>query len=86
MTIMSTATPKETKEISNIDYFGDPIYTYSLKQGIADGFLAPYKVIRIDLDKDIDGWRPAAKAPPKSPRHTGRGHCVGGVDLGDFVG
>ena len=53
-----TATPKETKEVSNIDYFGDPVYTYSLKQGIADSFLAPYKVIRIDLDKDIDGWRP----------------------------
>jgi type I restriction enzyme R subunit len=53
-----TATPKETKDISNIDYFGEPVYTYSLKQGIADGFLAPYKVIRIDLDKDIDGWRP----------------------------
>jgi type I restriction enzyme R subunit len=53
-----TATPKETKDISNIDYFGDPVYTYSLKQGIADGFLAPYKVIRIDLEKDIDGWRP----------------------------
>jgi type I restriction enzyme R subunit len=53
-----TATPKETIDISNIDYFGDPVYTYSLKQGIADGFLAPYKVIRIDLDKDIDGWRP----------------------------
>ena len=53
-----TATPKETKDISNIDYFGDPIYTYSLKQGIADGFLAPYKVIRIDLDKDILGWQP----------------------------
>jgi len=54
-----TATPKETEEISNIDYFGDPVYTYSLKQGIADGFLAPYKVVRIDLDKDIDGWRPS---------------------------
>ena len=53
-----TATPKETTEISNIAYFGDPIYTYSLKQGIADGFLAPYKVIRIGLDKDLDGWRP----------------------------
>jgi type I restriction enzyme R subunit len=53
-----TATPKETKEISNIDYFGDPIFTYSLKQGIADGFLAPYKVIRIDIDKDVSGWRP----------------------------
>jgi type I restriction enzyme R subunit len=53
-----TATPKETKDISNIEYFGDPIFTYSLKQGIADGFLAPYKVIRIDLDKDVSGWRP----------------------------
>lgn len=53
-----TATPKETREVSNIDYFGDPLYTYSLKQGIADGFLAPYKVIRIGLDKDLDGWRP----------------------------
>lgn len=53
-----TATPKETKEISNIDYFGNPIYTYSLRQGIDDGFLAPYKVVRIDLDKDVTGWRP----------------------------
>lgn len=53
-----TATPKETKEVSNIEYFGEPIYTYSLKQGIEDGFLAPYKVIRIDLDKDLTGWRP----------------------------
>lgn len=54
-----TATPKETKEVSNIHYFGEPIYTYSLKQGIDDGFLAPYKVVRIDLDKDLQGWRPA---------------------------
>ena len=54
-----TATPKETQDVSNIDYFGDPIYTYSLKQGIEDGFLAPYKVVRIDLDKDLDGWRPS---------------------------
>ncbi len=53
-----TATPKETREVSNIDYFGEPIYTYSLKQGIDDGFLAPYKVVRIDLDRDITGWRP----------------------------
>jgi len=53
-----TATPKETKEVSNIEYFGDPIFTYSLKQGIDDGFLAPYKVVRIGLDKDLDGWRP----------------------------
>ena len=53
-----TATPKETKDVSNIHYFGDPIYTYSLKQGIEDGFLAPYKVIRIDIDRDLLGWRP----------------------------
>jgi type I restriction enzyme R subunit len=53
-----TATPRETKYISNINYFGEPIYTYSLKQGIADGFLAPYKVVRIDIDKDIYGWTP----------------------------
>jgi len=55
-----TATPKETRDVSNIEYFGDPIYTYSLKQGIDDGFLAPYKVVRIGLDKDLDGWRPEA--------------------------
>lgn len=53
-----TATPKETKDVSNIEYFGDPIYTYSLRQGISDGFLAPYKVVRIGIDKDLDGWRP----------------------------
>jgi type I restriction enzyme R subunit len=53
-----TATPKETTEVSNIDYFGEPIYTYSLKQGIDDGFLAPYKVIKVTLDIDADGWRP----------------------------
>lgn len=53
-----TATPKETKDASNIDYFGKPIYTYSLRQGIEDGFLAPYKVIKISLDKDIQGYRP----------------------------
>ena len=53
-----TATPRETKEASNIDYFGKPVYTYSLKQGIEDGFLAPYKVIRIGLDKDLEGYRP----------------------------
>lgn len=55
-----TATPKETKYASNINYFGDPVYTYSLKQGIQDGFLAPYKVVRIDIDKDIHGWTPLA--------------------------
>jgi type I restriction enzyme R subunit len=53
-----TATPKETKYASNITYFGEPVYTYSLKQGIQDGFLAPYKVVRIDIDKDILGWTP----------------------------
>ncbi|MEG3192061.1 EcoAI/FtnUII family type I restriction enzme subunit R [Lysobacter sp. D1-1-M9] len=53
-----TATPKETEYVSNISYFGDPVYTYSLKQGIEDGFLAPYKVIRIDIDKDVLGWTP----------------------------
>lgn len=53
-----TATPKETQYVSNSTYFGEPIYTYSLKQGIEDGFLAPYKVVRIDIDKDIDGWVP----------------------------
>lgn len=54
-----TATPKETKDVSSITYFGDPVYSYSLKQGIEDGFLAPYKVVRIDIDKDIQGWRPS---------------------------
>ena len=54
-----TATPKETKDVSNTDYFGEPVYTYSLKQGIEDGFLAPYKVVRIDIDRD-SGWRPEA--------------------------
>lgn len=53
-----TATPKETKYASNITYFGDPVYTYSLKQGIEDGFLAPYKVVKIDIDKDMHGWKP----------------------------
>ena len=55
-----TATPRETKEISNIAYFGEPIYTYTLKQGIEDGFLAPYKVIRVGLNTDLEGWRPEA--------------------------
>ena len=53
-----TATPKETEEVSNIEYFGDPIYTYSLKQGINDGFLAPYRVVRVGLNVDLEGWRP----------------------------
>lgn len=54
-----TATPKETKDISTSNYFGEPVYTYSLKQGIEDGFLAPYKVVRVSLDKDLEGYRPA---------------------------
>lgn len=53
-----TATPKETKYVSNTEYFGEPIYTYSLKQGIQDGFLAPYKVINVHVDVDVEGYRP----------------------------
>jgi type I restriction enzyme, R subunit len=52
-----TATPKETKDVSNIEYFNEPIFIYSLRQGIDDGFLAPYKVVRIGFDRDL-GWRP----------------------------
>lgn len=55
-----TATPKETHDVSNSDYFGDPIYTYSLKQGIDDGFLAPYRVLRFGIDKDLEGYLPEA--------------------------
>ncbi len=55
-----TATPKETKEVSNIEYFGEPVYTYSLKEGIEDGFLAPYKVIRVGLNVDLEGYEPEA--------------------------
>jgi type I restriction enzyme R subunit len=61
-----TATPKETEDVSNIEYFGEPIYTYSLKQGIEDGFLAPYKVIRVGLDIDLNGWRPPKGFKDKS--------------------
>jgi type I restriction enzyme R subunit len=61
-----TATPKETEEVSNIDYFGEPIYTYSLKQGIDDGFLAPYKVVKVTLDIDAEGWRPTQGFVDKS--------------------
>ena len=53
-----TATPKETKYVSNIDYFGEPVFSYSLKQGIRDGFLAPYKVVRVHIDRDVEGYRP----------------------------
>lgn len=59
-----TATPKETNDISTSDYFGEPVYIYSLKQGIEDGFLAPYKVIRYILDKDIE-WRPNSQVLDK---------------------
>ena len=54
-----TATPKETEYVSNIHYFGPPVYTYSLKEGIRDGFLAPYKVVKVHLDVDVEGYRPA---------------------------
>ncbi len=63
-----TATPKETKEVSSSHYFGDPVYSYSLKLGIEDGFLAPYKVVRIDIDKDLQGWRPRAGQTDKNGR------------------
>ena len=53
-----TATPKETKYVSNIHYFGEPVYSYSLKQGIRDGFLAPYKVVKVHIDRDVEGYRP----------------------------
>ncbi len=61
-----TATPKETESVSSTEYFGDPIYTYSLKQGIQDGFLAPYKVLRVGLDVDLEGWRPEPGKTDKS--------------------
>jgi type I restriction enzyme R subunit len=57
-----TATPTETKYVSNIGYFGEPVYSYTLKQGISDGFLAPYKVIKVHIDRDIEGYRPEAGA------------------------
>ena len=53
-----TATPKETKYVSNIAYFGEPVFSYSLKQGINDGFLAPYKVVKVHIDRDVEGYRP----------------------------
>lgn len=53
-----TATPKETEYVSNTDYFGQPVFTYSLRQGISDGFLAPYKVIKVHIDRDVEGYRP----------------------------
>jgi len=65
-----TATPKETKETSNTEYFGDPVYTYSLKQGIDDGFLAPYRVVRIGLNVDAEGWRPNQGKKDKDGREV----------------
>ena len=62
-----TATPKETKYVSNVGYFGEPIYTYSLKEGIEDGFLAPFKVINITTDIG-DGWRPTKGQPALTVR------------------
>lgn len=53
-----TATPKETEYVSNTAYFGEPAFIYSLKQGISDGFLAPYKVIKVHIDRDVEGYRP----------------------------
>ena len=53
-----TATPKETEYASNIAYFGEPVFSYSLKQGIRDGFLAPYKVVKVHVDRDVEGYRP----------------------------
>lgn len=53
-----TATPRETEYVSNTDYFGEPVFTYSLKQGINDGFLAPYKVVKVHIDRDVEGYRP----------------------------
>ncbi len=61
-----TATPKETETVSSTEYFGDPLYTYSLKQGIQDGFLAPYKVLRVGLNVDLEGWRPEAGKTDKN--------------------
>lgn len=61
-----TATPKETEYVSNISYFGDSVYQYTLKQGIDDGFLAPYKVVRVDFDRDVEGWRPT---PGQTDKH-----------------
>ena len=61
-----TATPKETEYVSNSHYFGPPVYTYSLKEGIRDGFLAPYKVVKVHLDVDVEGYRPTVG---ESDRH-----------------
>jgi type I restriction enzyme R subunit len=79
-----TATPKETKTVSNIDYFGEPLYTYALKEGIDDGFLAPYKVVRIALDIDTFGWRPAEGQLDDSGRLIPDRHYTD-VDIDDAI-
>jgi type I restriction enzyme, R subunit len=63
-----TATPKETEDISNANYFGKPIYTYPLKEGISDGYLAPFKIIKYNIDKDIEGYKPNQKEREKYGR------------------
>ena len=65
-----TATPKETRYVSNIHYFGEPVYSYSLKQGIRDGFLAPYKVIKVHIDRDVAGYRPEKGQRDRSGREV----------------
>ena len=65
-----TATPKETTDVSTSHYFGEPVYTYSLKQGIEDGFLAPYRVIRVGIDRDLEGWRPEQGQTDKHGREV----------------
>ncbi len=65
-----TATPKETRYVSNIHYFGEPVYSYSLKQGIKDGFLAPYKVIKVHIDRDVAGYRPEKGQRDRSGREV----------------
>ncbi|TVQ19959.1 MAG: hypothetical protein EA382_15785 [Spirochaetaceae bacterium] len=65
-----TDTPKQTRKVSNSDYFGEPVYTCSLKQGIEDGFLAPYKVVRVDFDRDLQGWRPTRGQTDKYGEHV----------------
>ena len=76
-----TATPKETEYVSNIAYFGEPVFSYSLKQGIEDGFLAPYKVVRVHIDRDIDGWRPeAGKLDTKGAKVDDREYSVTDFD------
>ena len=67
-----TATPKETAYASNIDYFGPPAFTYSLRQGISDGFLAPYKVIKVHIDIDVQGYVPARERPARPRRQRSR--------------